>query len=133
MSKEIISNVNKVSCLIECVVFNLPKDVFYLIFGDYLYMSDIIRFESSLKKSKLQRTLFNEKLVGCPISMDYNKTLKLSQVQIMNWIEQRNVRYNSLKINRWNSPYLSEDMLKYFNDREKNKQTKLLIFYFKYF
>lgn len=106
-------------------LLSLEKYIFYLIFGDYLVMSDIMNFESALNND-IERVLFLKQLNGCPILVDYNISKKMNQFQIMDWILQKSVRYKSLNISQWNSLYLTSGVLNYFTKSETNMQMKSL-------
>jgi len=83
-------------------LFNLEQAIFYLIYGDYLCMSDIMNFKSALKNN-YERELFLNQLKGCPILVDYKIKNNMNQAQIMDWIQQKRiVRYKSLTVSHWN-------------------------------
>ena len=109
-------------------ILNLPNQWYYVLFGKFLVMSDIIAFESALR-TKQQRKSFAEKIKNFIIFVDTEITGKMTQRQMMNWIMQRGVRFNSLPIRQWNAVYLSADILNYFINQETNNHMEKLIIY----
>jgi hypothetical protein len=122
-----INATGAISVKAKTTIFNLPQALFYVLFGDWLFMTEIIRYEREIKFSKQHKQLFYEQLKGCPVTIDSNITKKLNLVQILEWIKLRSVRYKCIKISRWNSIDLSTDILEYFNKKESNKQMENLV------
>ena len=95
-----IINLNEASSsfneFIKSTELSISSNTFDFMFGDCMVMSDIIKFESTLKNEN-ERELFLNQLKGCPIVIDFNTMEKMNQVQLMEWILQRSVRYKVSK------------------------------------
>jgi len=107
-------------------MLNLPDELYKAFFGEWLYLKDVCKLDTSICQS-LGRTTFLANLKGSYTQIKYKNKYNAKSQLIIKWVIKRKLRFTNMFIDRWSKTSYTEDELAYLYKPETNNNLQSLV------